>query len=83
MQFYAHTLEGQPKKKWEPLFTPFGEDEHECQREKCYKCKNLEPDHGHFNKVAYWTAKFAAEMFSSNSQESPSTISGSTNFLNA
>ncbi len=50
---YAHTLNDQPKEKWEPLFTPFGAGENECQREQCEKCKKLEPYHGHLNKVAY------------------------------
>lgn len=72
MPAYAHTLEGQPKEKWEPLFTPFGAGENECQREHCEKCKNLEPYHGHLNKVAYWTATFAAEMFPAKSEESKS-----------
>jgi CRISPR-associated endonuclease/helicase Cas3 len=72
MTAYAHTLEGQPKEKWEPLFTPFGAGENECQREQCVKCKNLEPYHGHLNKVAYWSATFAAEMFQAKSEESKS-----------
>ncbi len=72
MAYFAHTHPDFPSDSsaWEPLFTPFGEGEHECQREKCCKCKNLEPYHGHLNKVAFWSAKFAAEMFSNNSQES-------------
>ena len=72
MPFYAHTLKNQPKEKWEPLFTPFGDGEHECQRETCEKCKAMEPYHGHLNKVAYHTAKFASEMFPGNSEESKS-----------
>ncbi len=63
MRFYAHTLKDQPREKWEPLFTPFGEGEHDCQRHTCPKCEAMEPQHGHLNKVAYWTAEFAAEMF--------------------
>lgn len=63
MTAYAHTLEGQPKEKWEPLFTPFGDGSEECQRENCQKCRDLESHHGHLNKVAWWSAKFASEMF--------------------
>ena len=72
MIFYAHTLKDQPKEKWEPLFTPFGKAVDVCQRDNCDKCKNLEPYHGHLNKVAFWTAKFAAEMFPKDSDESES-----------
>jgi CRISPR-associated endonuclease/helicase Cas3 len=72
MLFYAHTLKDQPKEKWEPLFTPFDEAEDVCQRDNCDKCKNLEPYHGHLNKVAFWTAKFVAEMFPKDSDESES-----------
>lgn len=32
----------------------------------------MSPDHGHLNKVAYWTAKFATEMFPTNSPEAKS-----------
>jgi CRISPR-associated endonuclease/helicase Cas3 len=70
MKFYAHTLDGKSQEHWEPLFTPFGLLEDECQRESCQKCADLEPHHGHLNKVAFWTAKFAAEMFHANSPES-------------
>ena len=72
MQFHAHTLKDQPKEEWEPLFTPFGEGVEECQRAICPKCEAMEPQHGHLNKVAYWTAKFAAEMFPKDSPESKS-----------
>ena len=67
---YAHTLDGKPPEKWEPLFTSFGGGDEQCQRENCRKCQRLAPDHGHLNKVAFWTAKFAAEMFPANSPES-------------
>jgi CRISPR-associated endonuclease/helicase Cas3 len=60
---YAHALPGQPPEKWEPLFTPFGAGADECQRENCQKCRDLEPYHGHLNKVAFSVAKFAAGMF--------------------
>lgn len=79
MPFHAHTSKLRDGKTtnpdtstWEPLFTPFGEGEHECQREHCHKCAETHPHHGHLNKVAYWTAKFAAEMFPENSEESKS-----------
>jgi CRISPR-associated endonuclease/helicase Cas3 len=67
VNFYAHTLPGQTDRSfWEPLFTPFGTDpETQCQREHCEKCRILAPDHGHLNKVAWWCAKFASEMFTS------------------
>jgi len=63
MPFYAHSLPDQPQKRWEPLFTPFGSGPDHCQRDTCEKCRELAPDHGHLNKVAYWTATFAAAMF--------------------
>ena len=74
MNYYAHTKNNPdggraPQSEWEPLFTPFGEDDDQCQRESCAKCERMEPQHGHLNKVAYWTAKFAAEMFPAGSQE--------------
>ena len=74
MAYFAHTHPDFPSDSsaWEPLFTPFGEGEHECQREKCCKCKNLEPYHGHLNKVAFWASKFASEMFAPNSPASHS-----------
>jgi CRISPR-associated endonuclease/helicase Cas3 len=67
--FWAHTFtkpdgETSPKEEWEPLFTPFGGDPHtECQGMECEKCRSLEPMHGHLNKVAYWTARFAGNIF--------------------
>ena len=77
MNFYAHTHPDFPNSKdaekhWEPLFTPFGDDVSDCQRENCEKCQDLSPTHGHLNKVAFWTAKFAAEMFTKDSPESKS-----------
>ncbi len=59
---YAHTHDNKPPEKWEPLFTPFGASTDPCQRERSKKCEPFEPDHGHLNKVAWWTARFAAEM---------------------
>ena len=67
---YAHTLPGKTEEQWEPLFTAFGEAADECQRERCKKCEEMHPDHGHLNKVAFWTAKFASEMFLANIPES-------------
>ena len=69
---YAHTLPERPEEEWEPLFTPFGDAADQCQRELCQKCEQMEPAHGHLNKVAFWTAKFAAEMFLPDSAESKS-----------
>ena len=69
---YAHTLLGRPEAEWEPLFTSFGDSEDQCQGYRCEKCQRLEPDHGHLNKVAFWTAKFASEMFAPDSDEAKS-----------
>jgi CRISPR-associated endonuclease/helicase Cas3 len=73
-EFYAHSHPDFPNdsSKWEPLFTPFGEGENECQREHCEKCRNLAPYHGHLNKVAWWTARFASKMFSPGSVDAKS-----------
>ena len=68
MNFYAHTHPDHPHdgSKWEPLFTPYGSDPDTlCQREHCGKCRKLLSHHGHLNKVAFWTAQFAAGMFPS------------------
>jgi CRISPR-associated endonuclease/helicase Cas3 len=68
-KYWAHTKTNPdgtpaPQADWEPLFTPIGTDpEKECQGEDCKKCQSLEPRHGHLNKVAYWTSKFAGDMF--------------------
>jgi CRISPR-associated endonuclease/helicase Cas3 len=71
---YAHTHPDHPNdpSKWEPLFTPFGDAANECQRESCEKCRDLSPDHGHLNKVAWWSGKFACEMFAPDSTEAKS-----------
>lgn len=66
-EFYAHSKQRAdrspaPLDEWEPLFTSFA-DEKGCRKRDCPKCASLEPDHGHLNKVAFWTAKFATEMF--------------------
>lgn len=68
--WYAHSAtdsmgEAASQESWEPLFTPFGEDSgRDCQGEACSKCHFLERHHGHLNKVACLSAKFA-EAFSS------------------
>lgn len=69
--FYAHTHPAFPEEpsKWEPLFTPFGEGVWECRGRECEHCEALEPYHGHLNKVAWWAAKFASEMFPEGSEE--------------
>ncbi len=77
--FYAHTSKlsdckttNMDTSTWEPLFTPFGKGADECQRANCRKCQALVPQHSHLNKVAYWTAKFAADIFPADSEESKS-----------
>ncbi len=76
---YAHTKsdpksgETLPCTEWEPLFTPFGTDaDTTCQGEPgapCPKCRDLDPEHGHLNKVAWWAAKFAGEMLLAGSDD--------------
>jgi CRISPR-associated endonuclease/helicase Cas3 len=67
--FYAHTKtkpDGSPapQAEWEPLFTLFGDSpDTECSGPNCVQCENLNERHGHLNKVAWWSAKFAGEMF--------------------
>lgn len=65
MKFYAHTKSAPdgsllPLEEWEPLFS---EDCPALSGNPCDACERMESDHGHLNKVAWWTAKFAAEMF--------------------
>jgi|GEM_PF-4254265 len=52
---FAHTAEN--NRDWEPLFTA------DCPTvtgtAHCQLCEDLVPSHGHLNKVAHWTAKFA------------------------
>ncbi|HRQ87470.1 MAG TPA: CRISPR-associated endonuclease Cas3'', partial [Bacteroidia bacterium] len=68
---YAHTHPAHPSdpSKWEPLFTRFGNGAGECRGKDCDLCRQLAPYHGHLNKVAWWGAKFAAEMFPADSKE--------------
>ena len=76
MNSYAHTAKSPtgellPKSMWEPLFTPFGDiDPNDptkaCSGKNaspCLHCENLDPQHGHLNKVAHLTSQFAADMF--------------------
>lgn len=79
MPFHAHTAKlpdgkttNPDSSTWESLFTSFGKGENNCQRETCQSCADLQPQHGHLNKVACHTAKFAAEMFPGNAEESKS-----------
>ena len=68
MNYYAHTRKDAngapvPDSEWELLYTgPCPQD--------CLDCECFSPSHGHLNKVATWTARFAAEMFPPNSKES-------------
>ena len=69
MMHYAHTKNNPdgtpaPEKEWEPLFS---EDCETLKGGKCEKCKALNPQHGHLNKVAYLAGKSAAEMFAEGS----------------
>lgn len=71
MQFFAHSKHNNdgrpvPKGEWEPLFTPFGGDpQTQCQGGKgsfCPKCEELDPRHGHLNKVAHLASQFAEKL---------------------
>jgi len=67
--FYAHSKtrpggEPAPVMEWEPLYTPIGKNpDLACPGESCAHCESLAEKHGHLNKVAWWCAKFAGEMF--------------------
>ena len=74
-QFYAHTKEGAngeilPEEYWEPLFTEGCPTVTGSGDDHCEACESLHPRHGHLNKVAFWSAKFAAAMFPADSPES-------------
>lgn len=77
VHFYAHSLEGHPQENWEPLFTSFGEIDLNdpsiaCTSRyasPCPHCENLEPKHGHLNKVALLAAKFSASMLPCSSDQ--------------
>ena len=68
--FYAHTREGHPPATWEPLYTPISQKDRAHpvdfskaqQGEEFKKCHDMNPQHGHLNKVAYWTARFAKKL---------------------
>lgn len=69
--FYAHTKSDANGRlldpsEWEPLFS---EDCGTLHGQACEKCQNLDPQHGHLNKVAYLAGKFAGEMFQAGSEE--------------
>lgn len=58
-EFYAHTAPGD-RRSWELLFTA------NCaalSSGECDACERLDPYHGHLNKVAWWTARFAEGLF--------------------
>lgn len=70
VKIYAHSktlrdgITPAPREQWEPLFTSFHAAAGSgCGQADCSECAELHPDHGHLNKVAWWAAKFAAEMF--------------------
>ena len=72
---YAHTKNDEaknslPQGHWEPLFSadcPSLSGDHTAI---CEDCQNLATNHGHLNKVAYHTARFAEAMFIDGSDES-------------
>jgi CRISPR-associated endonuclease/helicase Cas3 len=64
-EFYAHTAPGDCS-NWESLFT---EDCDALSGGSCDACEKLGARHGHLNKVAWWTAKFAEEMFPAGSED--------------
>ena len=59
--FYAHTHPDFPSdcEKWEPLFTA---DCPALEGKDCMACTDLHASHGHLNKVAWWTSKFAEAL---------------------
>ena len=71
MPAYAHSLPNHPPDHWEPLFTPFRQlptDDPAAgcsgrNGQPCLHCETLDRKHGHLNKVAWWAAKFAGDMF--------------------
>ena len=69
MSCFAHS-HPDPDQPWEPLFTPFGEEEPACVGFPiCEKCREMVPQHGHLNKVAWWNAKFMQDMFPEGSED--------------
>lgn len=68
---HSHPQFPEDTKHWEPLFS---EDCPTLHGAECAKCENLDPAHGHLNKVAYLAGKFAAEMFPTGSEESQISV---------
>ena len=67
MTYFAHTKtnddgELAPQREWELLYTG------PCQN-NCSLCQNMSPGHGHLNKVAHWTARFADALFDEESSQ--------------
>jgi len=75
MNFYAHTHPDhsnptEAERFWEPLFSEFGQGLNACSGYPvCEKCREMDPKHGHLNKVAWWTAKFMQDMFPEGSDD--------------
>lgn len=75
--YHAHTLEDAPPSQWEPLFTSFGQtntndSDNACVSKNgtyCPYCEHLANHHGHLNKVAYLSARFATEMLPLNNPD--------------
>ena len=67
-KFYAHTnsASSSPTEGWEPLLTV---DCPALDGGSCGACERLERQHGHLNKVAWWTAKFASGLFPARSDD--------------
>lgn len=68
MTAYAHTKSDPhgtvlPRETWEPLFTAFGSSATACGGTDCPSCRSLVADHGHIDKVAWWTTQFASSSF--------------------
>ncbi len=55
-RYYAHSAPD--GSAWEPLFS---ENCPALKGDPCEQCERLDRFHGHLNKVAWWTAKFAEE----------------------
>jgi hypothetical protein len=77
-KYYAHTdPESNDRARWEPLFTP---DCKALKGQHCEECERLDRFHGHLNKVAWWTAKFAAAMFPPGMVPKPAPQRGRSRF---
>lgn len=78
-KFYAHTDPAAPEAseapgRWEPLFTADCPALDGAPYAKCERCERLDRRHGHLNKVAWWTAKFAAGLFPAGSDEAKAKL---------